>query len=369
MARSSSKMAGVPLELTPASASVFENLVHQRLQWSDTSAEHHGIVVSCRIRLARNLATLPFPSCAHKDELLQIIDFTQQKLKNIKSHNLLHFLRNSELSELEKLFLMERHLVSPDWIKLKQPAAVSFSNDEITSMMLNEEDHLRIQVLQPGLELHKAWELISQLDDNLGRQLNFAFSDRFGYLTACPTNTGTGMRVSATFNLVGLALTEKMDSILKDKFSNEIEIRGFYGEGTEVMGNIFQVSNRVTLGRSEESILERFLLHANQLIEMEEAARNDLVQKNRTLLEDKIFRARAILGSARILNTVECIQLINYLRIGVELNLLTGLSGELLNDLLLRTQPAHFQMHLNRRLVSTERNVLRSGYIKKILEL
>lgn len=368
MERSSSNVAGEYLELTPASAAIFNHLIRQHLHWSDTTVDHKGIVISCRIRLARNLESFPFPNCANRKELQQTIDYLQQKLDNINFHVKYFLLKNKNLSDIEKLFLMERHIVSPDWIKLKHPAAVMFSKDEIISIMLNEEDHLRIQVLQPGIELKKAWQRISQLDDEIAQQLNFAFSDQFGYLTACPTNTGTGMRVSATLNLVGLTLTKKIDKILKDKFSNEIAIRGFYGEGTDVMGNIFQVSNRITMGRSEESILERFLLHANKLIAMEQDARQKLLKNDPQVLEDKVYRAQAILKSARILNTVECIQLINYLRLGVEYDLISGYSKEKLNEIMLLSQPAHFQIYLRKKISSAKRNRLRPEYIRKKIE-
>ncbi len=328
-----------------------------------------GIVISSRIRLARNLAKFPFPNRATETELHQIIDRLKETLAQIPLMKNAYFFPLSELSENEKVLLMERCLISADLVRKPTPAAVAINPEETISIMLNEEDHLRIQVLQPGFEIHKTWEIIRHLDDELGKRVDFAFDEHFGYLTACPTNTGTGMRVSVAIHLVGLALKNELKPIIKEKLSSELTLRGFYGEGSDILGNILQISNQLTLGRTEEGILEQVGRFVNNLIEIEKETRRSLLKYKRILIEDKVFRAFAIFKHARMITSVECLELISYLRLGLELGLLKGFSLEEINHLMLLVQPAHLQRYVNKTLNSADRDLIRPKLIQEKLKL
>jgi len=352
-----------------SSQSSVEPLINQQAKWLAADGEHANIVISTRIRLARNFSNTPFPNCATHNELMDILKQAEQLFSQLTVMNNGYFLTNTALSEMDKHLLLERHLISPIWLKQRLPAAVAISADEIISFMINEEDHLRIQVLQSGLQINQAWEICRHLDDEIGKIFDLAFSDYFGYLTACPTNAGTGMRISVAINLVALALKKEIDTIVKEKFADEFTIRGFYGEGTDVWGYIFQVSNQLTLGRSEEGILRRFSDFVNKLVEAEQTARKSLYEHNRVVLEDKVFRARAILKNARILSTVESINLISYLRLGADLGLIDDISHQELNGLMVLLQPAHLQKFHGGELASEKRDVLRPQFIQKKLKL
>lgn len=347
----------------------FDHLLDQSAAWLNAENINTSIVLSSRIRLARNFAQFPFPNCAAKDERERIIHLIHTKLTNMRLMRDLYFFENSALTELDKLFLMERHLVSPDWTKTKSPAAVALTKDESFAIMINEEDHLRIQVLQPGFQINQSWQIARRLDDELGAQIDFAFSEQFGYLTACPTNTGTGMRISIAINLVGLTLKNEIDAIVKSKLFEDLAIRGFYGEGTKELGNFFQVSNQITLGRTEKGILDRFIRAARELINYEQAARDFLMQHNLVLLEDKIYRAKALLTHSRIMNAVECLNLISYLRLGVELGMLSNLSRSELNQLMVLVQPGHLQKYQNKVLQSPARDIIRTELVRKKINL
>ncbi|MBN2088959.1 protein arginine kinase [candidate division KSB1 bacterium] len=344
-------------------------MYHQPGKRLSATGTESGIVISSRIRLARNLAKYPFPNRATETELHQIIDLLKKSLDQIPLMKNAYFFPLWDLSENEKILLMERCLISADLLRKQTPAAVAINQDETISIMMNEEDHLRIQVLQPGFEIHQAWEIIRHLDDELGKVVDFAYNDHFGYLTACPTNTGTGMRVSVAIHLVGLALKNELEPIIKEKLSNELTLRGFYGEGSDILGNILQISNQLTLGRTEEGILEQVGRFVNNLIEIEKETRRSLLKYKKILIEDKVFRAYAVFKHARIITSVECLELISYLRLGQELGLLKGFSLEEINHLMLLTQPAHLQKYVNKTLSSTERDLIRPKLIQEKLKL
>ncbi|MCI0515214.1 protein arginine kinase [candidate division KSB1 bacterium] len=350
-------------------ANQIQRLFNQKAPWLTGRGAASNLVISTRIRLARNLSKFAFPNRAKAEALQQVILQVQTVLNSLNSLRNSFFFQISELSELDRTFLMERHLISPGLLNPKVPAAVLISPDEDISIMLNEEDHLRIQVLQAGLELEQAWRIIRRLDDALSRNLEFAFSDTCGYLTACPTNTGTGMRVSVAINLNFISLKENLKNFIKTKFPREITIRGFYGEGSDVMGNIFQISNQFTLGRTEEGILEQIQAFALKLQELEEQAGLHLLQNNRILIEDKVFRALAILRHARLINSIEALNLIAFLRLGRQVGLLSGFNFSDLNQLMLEVQSAHLQKHYAKVLTAAERDQLRPEFIQKKIKL
>lgn len=338
-------------------------------KWLDGSGKHSDIVISSRVRLARNIKGFYFPSRSGIKMLAQIVDIIKSCIDEIDEFCNALVLDMNELSDLDRHFLMERHLISPNFVKQKKPAALIVGKNELVSIMINEEDHLRIQALQSGLEIETAWQLIHHIDDLLSKHVEYAFSEQLGYLTACPTNTGTGMRVSVFINLPALAISKKIDDIMDSIAPTEIAIRGFFGEGTESMGNFFQVSNQLTLGRTEQSIINRVSHIAEQLVMLEQDARTELAQNNSIILEDKVARTIGILKYAKILNSVELVNYLSILRLAVALQMIDTIETRDLNELLVLIQSAHLQKFYNKKLDSEERDILRVNLIRKKLKL
>jgi len=343
------------------------SLINRSPKWLDGKGNHSDIVISSRVRLARNLKDFSFPNRSSNRILAQVLEIVNNHYNKIDELKDTIFLYINELTELDQQFLMERRLISPNLVKQNRPCGLIVGKDELISIMINEEDHLRIQSIQSGLEIHKAWQLIHIVDDALAKELDFAYSDQFGYLTACPTNTGTGMRVSIFINLSALALAEKIDDIIHEIAPSEIAVRGFYGEGTDILGNIFQVSNQLTLGRTEQSIINRLSSMAEQLISFEQNARKDLLTNNSILVEDKIGRAVGILKHAKIMNSVEVINFLSLLQLGVALKFVDYIDKGILNELLVLVQPAHLQKLHDKKLNSRDRDILRIKLIRKRL--
>ncbi len=336
-------------------------------KWLDSSGKHSDMVISSRVRLARNLKKKSFPNRASSKALNQVLEIIRDCLSKIEDLQDAIFLSFNELDELDRQFLMERRLVSSNFVKIDRPCGLIIGKDELISIMINEEDHLRIQSIQSGLEINKTWQSIRRIDDALARSLEFAYSEQYGYLTACPTNTGTGIRVSFFINLSALALAGKIDKIMREIAPSEIAVRGFYGEGSDVLGNIFQISNQLTLGRTEPAIINRIENIADQLIRLEQNARDDVLQENRIVAEDKVYRAVGVLKHARILTSVEGVNFLSLLRLGVALNLIEGIDNKSLNELLVLIQPAHLQKLHQRSLDAQERDILRMKLIRKRL--
>ncbi|MDZ7263640.1 MAG: protein arginine kinase [candidate division KSB1 bacterium] len=349
------------------SQSYLTTMVKQPARWLDGSGQHADMVISSRIRLARNFRDIPFPNRASASKLGQALTRLYDCYAAIDELRDAYFFNMNALSRLERQFLMERHLISPQFVDAKKPAGLIVSRDETLSIMINEEDHLRMQCIRSGLGIENAWQLLHRLDDALSQQLDFAFSDQFGYLTACPTNTGTGIRVSVFINLPALALSKKIDDIIHDIAPSEIAIRGFYGEGSDVLGNFFQISNQLTLGRTEQSVINRIHSMAEQLVSHEANARQTLMQDEAIVVEDQIARAVAIIKHARLMDSVEAIHYLSLLRLGRALNLVSGIKLHELNELLVLTQPAHLQLLYNRTLEARERDILRIKVIRNRL--
>lgn len=343
------------------------SLLQQTPRWLNGSGKNSDIVISSRVRLARNLRDFSFPNRASNHVLNQVLEIIEDCYNKFDEFKDAIFLYINELDELNRQFLMERRLISPQVIKLDSPCGLIIGKDELISIMINEEDHLRIQSIQSGLEINKAWQLIHRIDDTLTTCLDFAFSDQFGYLTACPTNTGTGMRVSLFINLSALAIAEKIDKILHEIAPSEVAIRGFYGEGTDVLGNIFQISNQLTLGKTEQTIINRINNMAEQLIKIEQNTRKQLVDEKSIIVEDKIGRAIGNIKYAKLLTSVEGINFLSLISLGVAMKLMDHIDTRFLNELLILTQPAHLQKLQGRSLNSQERDILRLKLIRKRL--
>lgn len=337
-------------------------------QWLDAKGPHSDIVISTRIRLARNIDGFPFVHWANKKQLQELI----KMFKSIVDKN--PCFANSTLLEIEQLnslirqFLIERHLISYEHAKGKEKA-VLISDKETINIMINEEDHLRVQVFSSGLEIVNTWKIINEIDEILSRELSYAFSLELGYLTACPTNVGTGMRASVLIHLPALKITNQINEILRALSQMGLAIRGLYGEGTEAVGGFYQISNQVTLGRNEEELGNNLEKITHQVIEHEEKTRISLFKEAKIQLEDKVYRAYATLTQARIISSQEALDNLSTVRLGV------GIGGVLenppslacLNELLIVSQPAHIQLLSGNNLDELGRDIKRAEVIRKKL--
>src|SRR5512136_1248889 len=271
------------------------------------------------------------------------------------------------LSSLDKQILVERHLISREHAVKSAGSGLVLNRDETLCFMINEEDHLRMQSLRPGLQLRQAWATIDQADSALEKKLNYAFSPEFGYLTACPTNLGTGIRVSAMLHLPGLVLAEQINPIIQSVNKLGLAVRGLYGEGTEALGNVFQVSNQMTLGESEGAIVERLEKVLAQIIEHEENARATLLEKKPKMVYNHIGRAYGILANAHSISSKETMNLLSLLRLGVDLSVFTDLDRALVDELFILTQPSHLQKQHSEKLSAEERDLLRADMVRERL--
>jgi protein arginine kinase len=326
-----------------------------------------NIVISSRIRLARNLSLRPFPNRAKKKEHNSILDDvfgTAQKIDYFKDTL---SLRMNEIDNIDRQFLIERHLMSHDHGVQPEGKGLIISPEEVLSVMINEEDHLRIQVMQSGLNLDDTWQIANSLDDALSQYLPFAYLPQWGYLTACPTNTGTAMRGSVMLHLPALVMTKQINKVLAAVAKLNFASRGFYGEGTQAIGNFYQISNQVSLGHSEQDVLQNINGLIRQIIEQEEQARQALMVQNRPLLEDKIFRSWGILKSAHIISSQETIELLSMVRLGIDLGVIKDVDIQAMNELFIMIQPAHLQKIEGRKLTVAERDIKRASLIRQKL--
>ena len=344
-----------------------QKMVRMSIGWLDGTGEYPGIVLSSRVRLARNLKDIPFSHRASAEQLHEIQDhvFTAHKTNNSVPHAF--FLSTSDMTEMDKQFMVERHLISPGLLEKTGSRGILIGDKEIVSIMINEEDHLRLQSIQSGFQPKKAWHIIDHIDDELGKTLDYAFSDRFGYLTACPTNTGTGLRASVLIHLPALVLTQEIDKVLRGITQVGLAVRGFYGEGTAVSGNLFQISNQTTLGQSEEDIIISLERVTKQIIGYEEDARGTMIKDARPQIEDKIWRAYGIIQNARVLTSQEFMNLSSAVRLGVTMGLITDVAIKTLNQLMVWTQPSHLQKRAEKKMEPAERDVFRAGFVRQTL--
>ena len=274
----------------------------------------------------------------------------------------------AELDDVDKQFLLERHLISREHIVHPEYKAVVIGDKEAVSVMINEEDHLRVQVMQSGFNLQECWRIANRLDDSLHKRVKFAYHNEWGYLTACPTNAGTGLRASVMLHLPSLVMTKQINRVLQAITKLGMTARGLYGEGTEAEGNFFQISNQTTMGSAEEDIIDNLERIIRQVIGHEENARKTLMKQNRDLLQDKIWRSSGALKSAHIINTKETLSLLSMVRLGVDMGLLSEIDRRAVNELFILTQPAHLQKIEGKILSSTQRDVKRASLIRRRLE-
>lgn len=332
--------------------------------WLGEIGPQNGVVLSSRIRLARNLEGYPFPGGCHPASLSDVIGLIGSRARQLEGFSAMDMYR---LHPLEVQLLVERHLISPLFARSNLPRALFLSQDSSLSLMVNEEDHLRLQCLLPGFELEQAWRAASQTESFLSRQLAFAFDNEFGYLTTCPSNVGTGLRASAMLHLPALAWLQALEPVFQQVSQLGLAVRGIYGEGTPASGHMVQISNQMTLGQEEEQIMENIKSICEQLIHYECTARLQLFREQRVALEDRCWRSFGLLRSARILESAEAMEHISMLRLGIDLQLLPQVPLDALNELLIRIRPAGLQMEAGHELSPPERDILRARLVRDFL--
>jgi len=341
------------------------------VRWLDASGDHSDIVISTRMRLARNVTGYAFTARAREAERLRMLAQVRDALSGVPSLQGSVLLRLDELAPVERQLLHERHLVSKELAgldtqhPLRTGAAVFLGED--AGLLVNEEDHLRLQALRSGFAVPAAFEAVQRLDRELGERVPYAFHREFGFLTACPTNVGTGLRASVLIHLPGLVLTKEIKKVLTGLQQMGLTYRGLYGEGSEVVGNFFQLSNQTTLGRSEEELQDLLVKVVRHVIEREEEARRVLVREAGYIIEDKLWRAYGTLRYARSLTFEEAMNFLSGVRLAVGLKLISGLSVYTLNKLLIFAQSAHLQHQEGKVLTDSEANLVRARYVRQAL--
>ena len=344
-----------------------DDLLAHKAEWLKGIGPNSEIIISSRIRLARNLAHQPFSHRAKKpgqDEVLQTMTEALAQCHPLKGAL---FLKLEALDEVDKQFLIERHLMSRDHALGANHKGLAVGEGEVISIMINEEDHLRMQALQSGFNLRQAWQILDALDDELGTKVEYAYSTEWGYLTACPTNTGTGLRASVMAHLPALVMTKQINKVLQAIAKLGLTARGFYGEGTEAIGNFFQISNQVALGHAEEELIENLERIIKQVIEHEQNARDAMSRQDRMRLSDRIGRAFGTLQSAYIISSNETVDLLSSVRLGVDMGIVKDLDRAAVNELFILIQPAHLQKLEGKKLSSAERDVKRATLIRSKL--
>ncbi|MGL4514341.1 MAG: protein arginine kinase [Lacipirellulaceae bacterium] len=349
----------------------FESLAGDCGEWLRGSGPESDIVISSRVRLARNLSDFPFiarASEADRGQIEQILHARVEALRAMGRFSAgLHYVNVDGLEEVDRQFLVERQLISRELADADGARAVVIDAGERFSVMINEEDHLRLQVMHSGLDLESAWEQINELDDLLEEQVTYAYNDRLGYLTACPTNVGTGVRVSVMLHLPALVITRQIDKVFRSLQKINLAVRGLYGEGSQAMGDFYQISNQVTLGMTEAELTSKVSDVVPVLLDYERQAREFLLRESQETLHDRVSRAFGILRTAQTISSEETLHLLSSVRMGVNLGLIGDVEMPTVNKLFVHTQPAHLQKLAGVELGQSDRNIERATYLRRHL--
>ncbi|RLD09366.1 MAG: protein arginine kinase [Chlamydiae bacterium] len=346
---------------------MFEKMISHKPPWLVTPPTTKPIAISSRIRLARNMSDIPFPDrCTDKqrEEVILRVRKAAKKTDLLKNAEILTL---NSLSNVDKQFLVERHLVSPEFAQQTAPSAVIISNDETCSLMINEEDHIRMQILRSELNLEEAWEMINKFDSELEKSLPYAFSSKYGYLTACPTNVGTGLRASTMLHLPALVHEHKIGSVMSAVGKIGIAVRGLYGESSDSKGNMFQISNQITLGQDEKNIVNQLHQIVLRIIDHENKLRETLIVNKPYQIKNDVGRAYGTLKYAEILTSEEATNLLSSLLIGADLQVFDKVNRATVNELLIDIQPAHLQKMKGKELTAEERDIYRAKIIRNRL--
>ncbi len=336
--------------------------------WMKGDGPFSDVVMSSRVRLARNLAGFPFLSKTSATQRREIACACRDHLMDSGIAESMLWVDLPDSSEMDRQILVERHLISRQHAKGGEPRGVAIALDESVSVMVNEEDHLRIGVLRSGMQLDDGFAHANQIDDLLEQRAGYAYSSRFGYLTACPTNVGSGIRISVMLHLPALVMTGEIEKVKQAANDMHLAVRGFHGEGTEATGDLYQISNQTTLGRTEQEMLADFQREIiPKVIEYEHAARQAMADRRTYLLDDRIHRAQGVLTSARLLSSSEALALLSHLRLGVSMGRIADIELGLINELILLTQPAHLQRIAGGRLDGEQRREFRAEFVRRRL--
>jgi len=347
---------------------MFEELTHKSAGWLSGRGEESLVVLSSRVRMARNVAGTRFPASADRATRNRVLEYFESAVGKSEFLQRGHFVRTEGIDRTDGNFLVERHLISPTMLDHLDSSGIYIGPTEQVSVMINEEDHFRIQAITSGLEMDRTMELAAQYDNEIGRLLEYDYDSDFGFLTACPTNVGTGLRASVLIHLPGLVLTRDIDKVIQKITKMGLAVRGFYGEGTDVLGNLFQISNQTTLGKSEEDILEDIKRVTRIIIQDEASARDRLREEAYVQICDKIWRAYGILKHARMLSADEVMNLLSAVRLGIAMGMIDSVSIETVNDILLLSQPAHLMKYRGADMSVDECDVVRADMVKDKLK-
>lgn len=338
-------------------------------KWYIEKGAESDVVISSRVRLARNFRDYPFPHKTTPEMQKDIIEKTKDALfsGNQNMSRIFRFIDFTSLDTIDKAEFVEKHVVSKELLESDRHSGILLSEDEQISIMINEEDHLRIQCLAPGMQLTNAWNICDNIDDLLSEKIDFAWDETIGYLTSCPTNIGTAIRASVMMHLPALSMTGYIKPVLEALGKLGLAVRGMYGENTEASGNMFQFSNQVTLGKSEEDIQLSINNIARQIIEQERSLRQEIYKQNKYRLEDMVFRSYGILKNARIMDTVETLKRLSDLRLGVDLGIIKDIDITDINEMMLLVQPAGLQKKTGRLLKPEERDTCRAELVRNMM--
>ena len=345
----------------------FSTLIKHPADWMTGGTGTHSAVLTSRIRLARNLRRHPFPGWAKREQRAAALDTMRPAVEALSAMKDAFSQELGDLTSVQKQVLVERHLISREHAARGDGSAVVIERRQSFSLMLNEEDHLRMQAIRPGLQLSAAFESLSELDSALENSLEFAFDPTLGYLTTCPTNLGTGLRASAMLHLPGLVLSDQVGQVLQAVNKIGLAVRGLYGEGTESLGNLYQISNQSTLGESEETIIRRLERVISQVANHEHNAREKLLEDDPEMVADKIGRAYGVLRHAHIIDSKEALNHLSLLRLGGILGYFKPETVAQCDALLMDIQPAHLQLHSGRKLTPEERDAIRAEIVRSRL--
>ena len=334
------------------------------MNWYLQNGKESDVVISTRVRLSRNIKGIPFITRASKDELKEVYD----KMKEITpslGYNL-KFLSLDDMDSITKQSLVEKHLISPDFAKTKMPyTAIIINDEENICIMVNEEDHIKLQVFTSGLDIDNLLNLAIEIDEKMQNLVQYSYHEKYGFLTACPTNVGTGLKISTLVHIPALQMTGNLNKMLNIINNLGMNVRGLYGEGSKAEGDVYQVSNNQTLGITEKEIVKNLNLLAQKIIDQERLARKYL-SKNSLKLEDEVYRSYGILVNARRLSEEESIDLLSKVKLGTDLGIIKELNDKKIRELMLFTKPANMQKRLSTKLSVIDQEASRCEVIKQI---
>ena len=336
--------------------------------WLSGKGKESDIVLSTRLRLARNVHGFPFKGRIVGEEESRLEAHLSSRVTNPNIDRDMHYVKLTSVGELERRLLLENHLISVEHFDAEGPRGVAYNPNGSVSIMVNEEDHLRIQVIASGLAIDEGWNRIDRIDDVLGESVSFAFHPKFGFLTSCPTNAGTGLRISVMLHLPALVLSKHIEKVFNAVAQVNLAVRGFFGEGSQAVGDFYQISNQITLGIGPEEILASLAKVLPKIIDYEREVRRALKADSRKVLEDKVWRAMGMLRSARSISSDETMSLLSSVRLGISMDVFEDVPLETVNRLFLEIQPGHLQKLEGRGLTTQERDIIRANLIRTRLQ-